>query len=186
VAFERFKSNQAWMSLLSGIGVKALYDADLIRGLPADTIKRARKDWEHSADYLKFRQEIDDFAREVDRTAHALLPRASSFREVHLARKPETKLVRLAGILSIIESPSSRMPERRRKKPTQAPSARKQLGIEIYLGIVAIAITVYFGLFAVIPASISLGARALGSLLGALVIGVAVFIAIYFAWIRKT
>ena len=155
------------MSLLAGIGVKALYEADLLKGLPADTIRKARRAWEHSSEYLGFRNEIADLARDIDRIAHDAMRRPPSFRDVHLARRPETKLVWLANILDLIESPTEpSVPHTRRRRPSTSRAKRKSM-VDMYLAVVAIAVAAYFGILAALPASSSLVLRAIAAGIGA-------------------
>jgi len=177
-AFEAFKANQAWMSLLAGIGVRALYEADLLKGLPADTIRKARRAWEHSSEYLGFRNEIADLARDIDRIAHVAMRRPPSFRDVHLARRPETKLVRLANILDLIESPTEpSVPHTRRRRPSTSRAKKKSMA-DRYLEVVAIAVAAYFGILAVLPATSSLVLRAVAAGIGAgAIIGLVLFMA---------
>lgn len=180
VAFEAFKTKQAWASVLAGIGVKALYEADLATGLPSDTIKRARRAWQNTPEYLRFRNEVDDLAREADRAAHSVLGRSPSFREVHRAIRPETKLARLAGVLDIIESAAAQPASRRTNSRRGRASVRNRPTTDLYLAIVGVSVASYFGIVSTLPQDSPISIRAVVAMIGALVIDAMVLVSYWY------
>lgn len=81
-------------------------------------------DWKYSEQYKTLIERIERLVREVEDALRLLKGRQPSLRGVHQAVKPETKLRRLAGVLTTAERYASTSGRRKKRKrvPKRGPS----------------------------------------------------------------
>lgn len=73
-------------------------------------------DWKYSEQYKNLTERIERLVREVEDALRLLKGRQPSLRSVHQAVKPETKLRRLAGVLTTAERYASTSGRRKKRK----------------------------------------------------------------------